>query len=86
MTLTAQVALFLGATVVVVPLFRWLKLGAVLGYLAAGVVIGPHVLGFISDPESVLTASEFGVVMLLFTNHPGIISVGVAFTPLETPS
>lgn len=62
----ADALVFLIAAVIAVPLFRRLGLGAVLGYLAAGVVIGPHVLGFISDPESVLTASEFGVVMLLF--------------------
>jgi glutathione-regulated potassium-efflux system protein KefB len=57
---------FLIAAVVAVPLFRRLGLGAVLGYLAAGVAIGPDGLGLIDDPESTLTASEFGVVMLLF--------------------
>lgn len=62
----ADALVFLIAAVIAVPLFRRFGLGAVLGYLAAGVVIGPHVLGFISDPESVLAASEFGVVMLLF--------------------
>jgi glutathione-regulated potassium-efflux system protein KefB len=62
----ADALVFLIAAVIAVPLFRRLGLGAVLGYLAAGVVIGPHVLGFISDTESVLAASEFGVVMLLF--------------------
>ncbi len=50
----ADALVFLIAAVIAVPLFRRLGLGAVLGYLAAGVVIGPHVLGF------------FGVVMLLF--------------------
>lgn len=62
----ADALVFLLAAVIAVPLFRRLGLGAVLGYLAAGVVIGPHVLGFIDDAESVLGASEFGVVMLLF--------------------
>jgi glutathione-regulated potassium-efflux system ancillary protein KefC/glutathione-regulated potassium-efflux system protein KefB len=66
MTLTAQVALFLAATVIVVPLFRWLKLGAVLGYLSAGVVIGPYVLGLVDDVEAILHFAEFGVVLLLF--------------------
>jgi len=66
MTLTAQVALFLAATVVAVPLFRWLKLGAVLGYLAAGVVIGPAVLGLVTDVDAILHFAEFGVVLLLF--------------------
>ena len=58
--------LFLVAAVVAVPLFRYLGLGAVLGYLAAGVAIGPHVLGLVPDPDAILAASEFGVVMLLF--------------------
>jgi glutathione-regulated potassium-efflux system protein KefB len=57
---------FLLAAVIAVPLFRRLGLGAVLGYLAAGIAIGPDGLGLIDDPESTLTASEFGVVMLLF--------------------
>jgi glutathione-regulated potassium-efflux system protein KefB len=58
--------LFLVAAVIAVPLFRYLGLGAVLGYLAAGVAIGPHVLGLVPDPDAILAASEFGVVMLLF--------------------
>lgn len=57
---------FLLAAVLAVPLFRHLGLGAVLGYLAAGVLIGPHVLAPVPDPEAILTLSEFGVVMLLF--------------------
>ena len=62
-----EVALiFLLAAVIAVPLFRRLGLGAVLGYLVAGVAIGPDGLGLIPDPESTLAASEFGVVMLLF--------------------
>lgn len=64
---TLDVALvLLLAVVVAVPLFRRLGLGAVLGYLAAGVAIGPDGLGLIPDPDSTLAASEFGVVMLLF--------------------
>ena len=66
MTLTAQIALFLAATVVVAPLFRWLRLGAVLGYLAAGVVIGPSMLRLVDDVEAILHFAEFGVVLLLF--------------------
>ncbi|MCM2310769.1 MAG: monovalent cation:proton antiporter-2 (CPA2) family protein [Steroidobacteraceae bacterium] len=66
MTLTSQVAVFLAATVIAVPLFRRFKLSAVLGYLAAGVVIGPWGLGLFSDVESILHFSEFGVVLLLF--------------------
>ncbi len=41
MSLIAQIAVFLGATVLAVPLFRRLRLSSILGYLAAGVVIGP---------------------------------------------
>jgi monovalent cation:proton antiporter-2 (CPA2) family protein len=61
-----DVAIFLAAAVVAVPLARALGLGSVLGYLAAGLVIGPWVLGLISDVESILAFSEFGVVLLLF--------------------
>ncbi len=56
----------LGAGVVAVPIFRYLKLGSVLGYFTAGVVIGPSGLGLFSHPESVLHIAEFGVVMFLF--------------------
>ncbi|MEO5596079.1 MAG: monovalent cation:proton antiporter-2 (CPA2) family protein [Lysobacteraceae bacterium] len=57
---------FLLAAVLAVPLFKRLGLGAVLGYLVAGAVIGPDGLRVIRDPQSILAASEFGVVMLLF--------------------
>ncbi|MBB5207981.1 monovalent cation:proton antiporter-2 (CPA2) family protein [Chiayiivirga flava] len=64
---TLELALvFLLAAVIAVPLFRRLGLGAVLGYLAAGVVLGPDVLRVVSNADSVLAASELGVVMLLF--------------------
>jgi monovalent cation:proton antiporter-2 (CPA2) family protein len=59
-------AVFLGAAVVAVPLFKRLKLGSVLGYLAAGAVIGPAALGLIQSPQTVLGVAEFGVVLLLF--------------------
>ncbi|GAB1594821.1 monovalent cation:proton antiporter-2 (CPA2) family protein [Lysobacter claricitrinus] len=57
---------FLLAAVVAVPLFRRLGLGAVLGYLAAGVLLGPQGLRVVADADPVLAASEIGVVMLLF--------------------
>ncbi len=60
------VLVFLLAAVIAVPLFQRLGLGAVLGFLVAGVVIGPNMLGLVPDPKSVLAASEFGVVMMLF--------------------
>jgi glutathione-regulated potassium-efflux system ancillary protein KefC/glutathione-regulated potassium-efflux system protein KefB len=66
MSLTAQIAIFLAATVVAVPLFRRFKLSAVLGYLAAGIVVGPWGLGLFQDVESILHFAEFGVVLLLF--------------------
>ncbi|HEX5649743.1 MAG TPA: cation:proton antiporter, partial [Steroidobacteraceae bacterium] len=66
MNLISQVAVVLAATVIAVPVCRRLKLSAVLGYIAAGLVIGPWGLGAFTDVESVLHISEFGVVLLLF--------------------
>lgn len=60
------VLVFLIAVVIAVPLFRRFGLGAVLGYLAAGVVIGPGMLKLVGDTASVLAVSEIGVVMMLF--------------------
>jgi glutathione-regulated potassium-efflux system protein KefB len=57
---------FLCAAVLTVPLAKRLQLGAVLGYLFAGVIIGPAVLGLIGNPQSVSHISELGVVLLLF--------------------
>jgi monovalent cation:proton antiporter-2 (CPA2) family protein len=58
--------IFLLAAVVAVPLFKRCGLGAVLGYLFAGVLMGPYGLRLVKEPESVLHFSELGVVMLLF--------------------
>ena len=66
MNLLGQVAIFLAAAVIVVPLTRRLRLGAVLGYLAAGVLIGPWAFGFIAEVENILHFAELGVVLLLF--------------------
>ncbi|RBJ86209.1 glutathione-regulated potassium-efflux system protein KefB [Pseudomonas sp. MWU12-2534b] len=57
---------FLCAAVLIVPLAKRLQLGAVLGYLLAGVLIGPSVLGLVGNPQSVSHISELGVVLLLF--------------------
>ena len=57
----------LTASVVAVPLFRKLGLGSVLGYLTAGLVIGPFGLGVITNPVAILHVAELGVVMFLFT-------------------
>jgi len=66
MSMLAEVIIFLAAAVVMVPLARWAGLGAVLGFLAAGVLIGPWALGLIDDVEDTLHFSELGVVLLLF--------------------
>lgn len=58
--------IFLTAAVVAVPLAQRMGLGSVLGYLLAGVAIGPWGLGLISDVEAILHFAEFGVVLLLF--------------------
>lgn len=63
--LTAGV-LFLFAAVAAVPLAARLGIGAVLGYLLAGIAIGPWGLGFISDVDEILHFSELGVVFLMF--------------------
>lgn len=59
-------AVLLAAGVVAVPLFRRLQLGSVLGYLAAGLAIGPFGLGVFREPETILHVAEFGVVIFLF--------------------
>jgi glutathione-regulated potassium-efflux system ancillary protein KefC len=58
--------LYLAAAVITVPVFKRLGLGAVLGYLVAGVAIGPWGLGLIRDVETILHVAELGVVLLLF--------------------
>ncbi|WP_375452214.1 monovalent cation:proton antiporter-2 (CPA2) family protein [uncultured Devosia sp.] len=58
--------MLLAASVALVPLFKAMGLGTVLGYLAAGVLIGPYGLRLVSDTETIRHASEFGIVMMLF--------------------
>jgi len=60
------VVVLLAAGVIGVPLFKRLGLGSVLGYLAAGLLLGPSGIALITDPGSVLAAAELGVVMFLF--------------------
>src|SRR5690349_10080050 len=62
----APAIVLMGAAVVAVPLFRRLGLGSVLGYFAAGVLVGPSVFGLFTDAQSILHFSELGVVMFLF--------------------
>ncbi len=63
--MTGQALLLLGGAVVAAPIFKKLGLGTVLGYLAAGVVIGP-LLHQITEGEEILGFAELGVVFLLF--------------------
>ena len=61
-----QALIYLAAGALVVPVFTRLGLGSVLGFLVAGMAIGPWGLAFVSRPEAVLDFAEFGVVLLLF--------------------
>jgi glutathione-regulated potassium-efflux system protein KefB len=61
-----HIAALLGAGVLAVPIFRRLQLGSVLGYLAAGLAIGPFGIGLFREPEVILHVAEFGVVIFLF--------------------
>jgi len=61
-----SVVVLLAAAVLAVPLFRRLGLGSVLGYLAAGLAIGPFGLGFFHDPQAIIHVAELGVVLFLF--------------------
>jgi monovalent cation:proton antiporter-2 (CPA2) family protein len=63
----AQAFIYLFAAVVAVPLARRLGLGSALGYILAGVIIGPYLLGFVGDEgQDVMHFAEFGVVLMLF--------------------
>jgi glutathione-regulated potassium-efflux system protein KefB len=64
----------MGAVVVAIPVFRRLGLGSVLGYVSAGVLIGPSLLGLFTDPQAILHFSELGVVLFLFV-------IGLEFRP-----
>src|SRR5579863_4229838 len=66
MSLLAQIAIFLAAAVIAIPIFRYFRLGSVLGYLAAGIVIGPACLGLISKVDATEHIAEFGIVLLMF--------------------
>jgi glutathione-regulated potassium-efflux system ancillary protein KefC len=65
-SLLADTLVYLGAAVVCVPLAKHFGLGSVLGYLIAGVAIGPWGLRLVEDPQSTLHFAEFGVVLMLF--------------------
>ena len=57
---------YLCAAVVAVPLSRLLGLGSIIGYLAAGVAIGPWGLRLVTDAQTILHVAEFGVVLMMF--------------------
>lgn len=61
-----RVVALLGAAVIAVPIFKRIGLGSVLGYLAAGLAIGPYGLHIIDEPQAIIHLAEFGVVMFLF--------------------
>ncbi len=61
-----QAATYLGATAIAVPVFNRFKLGSILGYLAAGVAVGPFGLNLLKHQEGVFHVAEFGVVLFLF--------------------
>jgi glutathione-regulated potassium-efflux system ancillary protein KefC len=58
--------IYLAAAVIAVPLARLLGLGSIIGYLVAGIAIGPWGLKLVTDPEHILQFAEFGVVLMLF--------------------
>src|ERR1700691_5388572 len=66
MSLLAQIAIFLAAAVIAIPIFRHFRLGSVLGYLAAGIIIGPGCLGLISKFDTTEQIADFGIVLLMF--------------------
>lgn len=74
--LLLAVFVLLAATVAFVPLAKWAGLGTILGYLAAGVLIGPYGLGLVSDTETIHEIADFGIVMMLFL-------VGLELHPIE---
>jgi len=66
MSLLAQIAIFLASAVIAIPIFRRFKLGSVLGYLTAGIIIGPASLGLISSVDATQNIAQFGIVLLMF--------------------
>ena len=66
MSLLAQIAIFLASAVIAIPIFRRFKLGSVLGYLTAGIIIGPASLGLISTVDTTQDIAQFGIVLLMF--------------------
>jgi Kef-type K+ transport system membrane component KefB len=61
-----QALVFIGSSVILVPIFHRLGFGSIIGYLMAGILVGPSGFKLISDSQSILHFAEFGVVILLF--------------------
>jgi len=61
-----QAIVYLASAIIIVPISRLLGLGSIIGYLLAGVLIGPSALGLMSGSKSVVSFAELGVVLLLF--------------------
>lgn len=76
MAFVYEAVLFMAAALVAVPIFKRLGFGSILGYLVAGVIIGPSAFGLIGNVEHVLRVSELGVVLLLFV-------IGLELQPLR---
>lgn len=66
MSLLLQVTIFLGASLIFVPLLKRFGIATVLGYLFTGIVLGPSVFNIASDHESIKSLAEFGVILLMF--------------------
>ena len=74
-----DILVFLLAAVVTVSIFKWFKVSPIIGYLFAGMLIGPYTFGFVADIETTKLLGDFGVVFLLFT-----IGLKVPLTRLQT--
>lgn len=61
-----HIAVYLGVSLLIVPIALRLGLGSIIGYLLTGVLIGPYMLKFVDDPNGIFHFAEFGVVILLF--------------------
>ncbi|MEH6551253.1 MAG: monovalent cation:proton antiporter-2 (CPA2) family protein [Pseudomonadales bacterium] len=66
MSILGSAIVLLGAAVVAVPIFKRLKLGAIMGYLVAGALIGPSAMNLVNDPNTIMHVAEIGVVLFLF--------------------
>ena len=66
MSLLLQITVFLGASLLLVPLLKRFGIATVLGYLMTGILLGPSVFNIASDPEAIQELAEFGVILLMF--------------------